>query len=79
MLRDAVERFALVTEQSAELGLADAHRVFQHGLEYGLQLAGRARYNLKHLRGRGLLLQRFGEIAVRWLHLVETDGCSRWR
>ena len=48
--------------QHAEGGFADAHRVLQHGLEHRLQFAGRACDDLQHLRGRGLLLQRLGEL-----------------
>ncbi len=43
----------------------------QHRLKYRLQLAGRAGDHAQHLRGRGLLLQRFGELAGARLHLVE--------
>ena len=60
---------AVAPETSAELGFADARRVCQHRLEHRLQLAGRARDDVQHLRGRGLLLQRLGEILVR-------VGCS---
>ena len=45
--------------------------VLQHGLEHRLQLAGRAGDDLKHLRGRGLLLQRLGEIVGALAQLVE--------
>ena len=38
---DASKRVALEQVQIAELGLADARRVLQHGLEHRLQLAGR--------------------------------------
>ncbi len=61
--RDRLERAIDVAEQDAELGRADAHRVFQHGLEHGLELAGGARDHAQHLGGRGLLLQRLGELA----------------
>ena len=44
-------------KQHAEIGLADAHRVRQHGLEHGLQLAGRTADDLQHVGGRGLLLE----------------------
>src|SRR6476619_2677190 len=47
----------------SERSLANAHRVREHGLEDQLQLHGRARDDLQHLRGRGLLLQRVGEFA----------------
>ena len=49
---------AVNQEQVAELGLADAGRVFQHRLEYRLQLAGRRTDDAQHLSRRGLLLQR---------------------
>ena len=45
------------------LRLADARRVRQHGLEHRLQLAGRTGDDLQHLRCRGLLLQRLGQLA----------------
>jgi hypothetical protein len=44
-----------------ELGLADAHRLRQHGLEYRLQLARRTADDLQHLRGRRQQRQRLGE------------------
>ena len=40
-----------------ELGLTDAGRVFQHSLEYGLQVAWRAADDLEHVGGGSLLLQ----------------------
>ena len=46
-------------------------RVRQHGLEHRLQLARRARDHAQHLGGRGLLLQRLGQLARARLHLVE--------
>src|SRR5262249_42328386 len=39
--RDNAEFVAFAEEQVAELGVADAHRIFQHGLEHRLQFAGR--------------------------------------
>src|SRR5215831_1861307 len=48
--------------QYAELGLADAGRIFEHRLEHRLQLAGRTADDLKDLGRRGLLLQRLGEL-----------------
>ena len=56
---------------TAELGLADARRVLQHGLEHRLQIAGRAGDDLEHLGGRGLLLQRLGKIVGALAQLVE--------
>ena len=40
-------------------------RILQHGVEYRLQIAGELEMTLQHLGGRGLLLQRLGQIIVR--------------
>src|SRR5262245_52205000 len=45
----------------AELGLANAHCIGQHGLEHRLKLARRTADDLQHLRGCRLLLQRLDE------------------
>ena len=65
------KRVAFAQEQIAELRLADAGRILQHGLEHRLQVAGRAGDDLQHLGGRGLLLQRFGEIVGALAQFVE--------
>ena len=39
MQGNETKRLAVVAKQRAELGLADAGGVLQHGLEYRLQLA----------------------------------------
>ena len=62
---------SLPQPQVAELRLAEAHGVRQHGLEHRLEFAGRARDDLQHLGGRRLLLQRLGQLARARLHLVE--------
>ena len=59
------------SKQIAELGLADARRVLQHGLEHRLQFARRTGDDLQHLGGRGLLLQRLGEIVGALAQFVE--------
>src|SRR5215471_15007002 len=59
---DDPEGVSLTQIHRAGLGRADAGRVLQHGLEHGLQLAGRARYEAQHLRRRALLLERLGEL-----------------
>ena len=58
MQRDRSEAITLAELQNAELGLADARRVLQHGLEHRLQLARRTADLLQDLGGRRLLLQR---------------------
>ena len=55
------ESVSFVEIQRSEFGLADARRVFQHGLEDRFQRAWRARDDPQHLRRRGLLLHRLGE------------------
>src|SRR5262249_1579206 len=60
--------------QITELRSADAHRTFQHGLEDGLQLAGRTRNNTQHFRRRRLLFQSFRKLSRPRLHLVEQSS-----
>src|SRR6476660_6936603 len=49
----------------SERSLANAHRVREYGLENRLQLPGRRRDDLQHLRGRSLLFQRLGELLLQ--------------
>ena len=69
-----MERTVIVTVHHTELGLADACRVLQHGLEHRLQLARRTADDLQHLGGRGLLLQRLAQIVGALAQLVEQPG-----
>src|SRR5262252_50642 len=62
MHRDDADGVSLTEVHRAELGLADARCVRQYSLEHGPQIAGRARYYLQYLRGRGLPLQRVGKV-----------------
>src|SRR5262249_34502439 len=71
MQGDRAEDVSLAQEQVTEFGLADAGRVLQHGVEHSLKLAGRARDDLEHLRGRGLLLQRLRQISRALAQLLE--------
>src|SRR5262245_17738183 len=57
------DRTVFESKQSSKIRFADASRISEHGLEHRLQLTGRTRDDLEHLRGRGLLLQRLGELA----------------
>ena len=52
------ETISLAKPQGAEFGLANAVAFASIVWNTGLQLAGRARDDPQHLRGRGLLLQR---------------------
>ena len=54
----------------AVAGLAKLRRVRQHGCEYRLQFARRARDDAQHLGGRGLLLQRRGQLSRAILDLL---------
>src|SRR5262249_22571271 len=66
-----MKRTIVVTEQYTKFGLADAHGIPQHGLEYRLQFTRRRADDLQHLRGRSLLLQRLAEIVRALAQLVE--------
>ena len=65
---------ALAKKQVAELGLADARRILQHGLEHGLQFAGRTADDAQHLRRRRLLLQRLAQLVGANLDLLFQVG-----
>ena len=60
------EAISLAEVQRAELGLANAHRVLQHGLEHRLQRAGRSGNDVQHFEGGGLPFQRFGKVLSRF-------------
>src|SRR5262249_18007896 len=69
--RNVPEYIAFVEQQVAEAGLADANSVLKHCPENWLQFTRPTADDLEHIRGGGLLLQRFTEIARARLHLVE--------
>src|SRR6516165_8890796 len=56
------KRAVPINVQHAELCLADAKCILQHGLKYRLKPARRTANDLQHLGGRLLLLQRLGEL-----------------
>src|SRR5262249_17379215 len=56
------EGVALAQKERAKLGLAEAHRVRQYGLEDRLQFSRRAADDLQDIRGCRLLLLRLGEL-----------------
>ena len=72
--RNIPKSVALAKRQIAKLRLADARRVLQQRLEHGYQLARRAADDLQHLRGRGLLLQRFAQLVEQAGVLDGDDG-----
>ena len=70
---------AIPTVDTSESGVADPYGILQYPGKHGLKITGRVRYDLKHLRGRGLLLQRFGEVGGSLAQLVLsvlTCSCS---
>lgn len=71
MKGNGTEAARVAKQENTELGLTEARRVREHGLEYRLEVAGRARDDLQHLGGRRLLLQCFAELARPRLHLVK--------
>ena len=72
--RRRVRKHALAKQQNAELGLADARRIFQHRLEHGLQLASRTADDPEDVGGSGLLLQRFAQLVEQPRVLDGDDG-----
>ena len=74
MQADTTKLVTLAEEQAGEFGFAQARRVRQYGIEHRLQVAGRTRNDVQHLRGRGLLLQRLGEFTgARFELLFQLD------
>src|SRR6516164_7867189 len=71
MCTDEVQRITVPAVNIPEGGIADARGFFQHGVKYGLRIARRTADNLKHLRGRGLLLQRVAEVGCSLTQFVE--------
>ncbi len=62
----------------AEVRLTQLGRACDHGLEYRLHLCGRAADDFQHLRGRGLPLQRFAQLAgALLLSLKQADVLDR--
>src|SRR5580658_1440161 len=59
MPRGRDERTLRIGEKDADIRLAEARRLFEHGVPYGREVAGRGIDDLENLAGRGLLLQRF--------------------
>src|SRR5262249_16020518 len=60
--RHGAESFALAEIEGAEFRFADARGILQHRLKHRLQFARRAADDLEHVRGGGLLLQRFAQL-----------------
>ena len=55
----------------SEGGIADTHRVLQHGGKHRLHITRRTADHLEHFRGRSLLLQRIGEVSSTLAQFVQ--------
>src|SRR5262249_21219815 len=66
-------------EQVTELRLADTYSVFQHGLEYRLQITGRRTDDAKYLGRRRLLFPRLGELPFQFGTGFADAGDARCR
>jgi hypothetical protein len=62
VVRNETESVSFVEVHRSEFGLTDPRRVLQYRLEHWLQFAGRARNDLQHVGGGGLLLQRLSQL-----------------
>ena len=69
--RPLVEHLAVEAQQRARERLAQADRALHDGVEDRLHVGGRARDHAEDLAGRGLLLQRLGQVAVAPVELGE--------
>src|SRR5665213_3081213 len=65
---DSAEGIRFAEKQRAKPRLTEFDRVFQHGLEHGIKIAGRAGDNLQHFRRRRLLLQRLVQPALEYFN-----------
>src|SRR5262245_4362834 len=61
----------LQLEEKGMFRLAQASRCLQDGINYCLQLVGRARNDVEHVADRSLIVERFLDLAGARLHLVE--------
>src|SRR5215467_14096807 len=62
----------IIELQYAELGLADASRIFEHDPEHRLQLPGRRANDAQHIRCCRLLMQRFAQL-VKQARVLDGD------
>ena len=74
-----MEELAVEAIQGAELGLADANRVRQHGLENRLKLARRGADDAQHLRSSFLSLESLVALTDELSHVgLCFVVCRRW-
>src|SRR6202171_5636033 len=76
--RDALEIVAKTPVDDNDVGLAQTRRRVGKSVEYLLQIECRPAYDLEHVGGGRLLLQRFAQILSARLHFLEqTDIADR--
>src|ERR1700761_4833408 len=68
---NGTEVVPVVQIHRAEICATDTGGIFQHFLEDGVELAGRGANDLKHLRGRRLLLKRLGQVVSALTKLLQ--------
>jgi len=68
--RDA-ENLAVAVHKAAEIGVTQPYRRLAHRIEHRLQIEGRAADDLEHIAGRGLVFERFFEVARAGLQFAE--------
>ena len=57
-------------------GIADANGILQHGCKHRLKIARGACDDLEHVGRGSLLLQRFGQVIVRWRSSLSSRAFS---
>jgi hypothetical protein len=67
-----VEAVSSREKQNTEFRLADARGVFQHRLEHGLKVTGRAGDDAQYVRGGRLLLERIAQL-VEQARILDGD------
>jgi hypothetical protein len=73
-MRSVTERFALTQKNARIVRLAEARCRLGQRIEHRLQIEGRAAYDLEHVGGGGLLLQRFAQLVEQARVLNGDDG-----
>ena len=68
-IRNPMVEFAFPLENAGLVRIAMLGRRFNERVEHSLQVESRAADHLKHIGGRGLLLQRLSDLARARLHL----------
>jgi len=74
---DRRKGLSVIGPEIADVGLAQAHRVFEHGVEYRREIARRGIDDLQYLGGRGLLLQCFARLSQEPCVFHRDDRLSR--